>query len=203
MTPAPTDTVSVTRDVDDEARRLWAFAVDIYGMHGVKQACLSIQARYGLSISMLLGTIWTGAEGYGRLGATEMETTIRRGIEWHREIIEPLRGLRRRLRQEPPRGLERKTETLRHHLLEQELEAERIEQRLFLEDFPQGPVSGASERWQDAAANAALYTRKSCPRPEPEALNALGLILQTAFPDVPAADLEAVALRAWQVGGDA
>lgn len=189
------------RDIDHDARLLWAFAVSLYEMDGVKQACLSVQARYGLSISTLLGAIWTGAHGRGRLGATDLETAIRRAIEWHREVIEPMRALRRRLRRQPPIGLERKTEQLRHQLLEQELEAERIEQRLLLEDLPGDlPTAPAPERWRDAVANAALYTRKSCPRPEPEALNALGLILQQAFPEVSRDALQAEAESFWRAG---
>lgn len=188
-------------NIDDEARRLWEFALALYEVESVKQACLSIQARYGLSISLLLGAIWTGANGYGRLGATELETAIRRSMEWHREIIEPLRALCRRLRQHPPQGLERQAERLRHRLLEQELEAERVEQRLFLEDFPPGRLAASvDERWRDAAANAALLTRKSCPQPEPQALEALGRILQTTFPGIPAAGLAREAEAVWRVG---
>lgn len=187
-------------DIDAAADALWQFAVAIYEREGVKQCCLSIQARYGLSISTLLGAIWAGAQGYGRLGATDMETAVRRGTEWHREVIEPMRALRRRLRQHPPAGAERRGERLRQKLLEQELEAERIEQRLFLQDFPATTARTAGgERWRDAAANAALYTRKSCPRPEREALAALGLILHSVFPEIDAADLEAEAQAVWQV----
>jgi uncharacterized protein (TIGR02444 family) len=189
------------RDIDADAARLWDFAVALYEMEGVKQACLRVQARYGLSISTLLGCIWIGAQGYGRLGATDMETAIRRGVEWHREVIEPMRALRRRLRQQPPAGLERKTERLRRQLLQQELEAERIEQRLFLEDLPAAPPEAdPGQRWRDATANATLYTRKSCPRPEPEALAALGLILQQAFPEISRAALEAEAESVWRAG---
>lgn len=187
-------------DLDAAAARLWEFAVALYEMEGVKTACLRIQARYGLSISLLLGAVWTGSSGYGRLGATDLETAIRRGVEWHREIIEPMRALRRRLRQAPPEGLEKTTERLRRAVLDQELEAERIQQRLFLEDFPAAcPVAPEADRWRDAAANAALYTRKSCPRPEREALDALVLILQTAFPQVSAEALAGEAEAVWQV----
>lgn len=192
--------MSDTDDLDAAAARLWQFAVALYEMEGVKAACLSIQARYGISISLLLGAVWAGGAGYGRLGATDLETAIRRGVEWHREIIEPMRSLRRRLRQAPPKGLEKTTERLRRAVLDQELEAERIQQRLFLEDFPAGcPAAPEPERWRDAAANAALYTRKSCPRPEREALDALVLILQTAFPDVSAGALAGEAEAVWQV----
>ncbi|MDN5850368.1 MAG: TIGR02444 family protein [Nitrococcus sp.] len=187
--------------VDEEALRLWEFALALYEVDAVKQACLSVQARYGLSVSLLLGAVWVGANGYGRLGATELETAIRRGMEWHREIIEPLRALRQRLRQHPLQGQERRTEKLRHRLLEQELEAERIEQRLFLEDFPPGRVAApVQERWRDAAVNAALLTRKSCPQPEPQALEALGCILQTTFPGISATGLAREAEAVWRVG---
>lgn len=188
-------------DIDDEAQQLWEFALALYEADAVKQACLSVQARYGLSVSLLLGAVWVGANGYGRLGATELETAIRRGMEWHREIVEPLRALRHRLRQHPPPGQERRIEKLRHRLLEQELEAERIEQRLFLEDFPLGPRAATTrERWRDAAVNAALFTRKSCPQPEPQALEAISCILQMAFPGVSAAGLARETEAVWRVG---
>lgn len=188
--------------VADEAAALWGFAVRVYGMRGIKDTCLAVQARYGLSISTLLGAIWTGAHGYGRMGATQLETTVRRATEWHREVIEPMRALRRRLRQQPPPGLEERTDALRHEVLRQELEAERIEQQLLLEDFPRGrcPVSAEAERWRDATANAALYTRKSCPRPEPQALDALARILGAAFPDVDGEAIKREAAAVWQVG---
>ena len=181
---------------DTDADRLWAFAVEVYEREPVKQACLSIQARYGLSISLLLGVIWAGAQGFGRLGATELETSVRRGLEWHREVIEPMRALRRRLRQSPPPGLESRTEALRRGVLQQELEAERIQQRLLLEDFVAGGA-GSAEPWRDAAANAALLTRKSCPRPEPEALDALGIILGAVFPEIEQGALSREARAAW------
>lgn len=189
----------MTRDIDTAADELWAFAVAIYEDDSVKAHCLSIQARYGLSISILLGAIWAGAHGYGRLGATHLEMAIRRGVEWHREIIEPMRALRWRLRQQPPGGLEERTESLRHRLLDEELEAERIEQRIFLEDFPtDAPIADEGERWRDATANAACYTRKSCPRPEQPALKSLGIILHSVFPAIAAEDLEREAEAFWR-----
>lgn len=195
------ETQRTDTDIAAEAERLWQFALAIYEMEGVKQACLSIQARYGLSISLLLGAIWTGAEGYGRFGATELESSIRRAMEFHRDVIEPLRALRRRLRQDPPKGVEAETHALRKNLLDQELTAERIEQHLFLEDFSaEGRPAPESERWRDAAVNAALLTRKSCPRPEQEALDALSLILQATFPDIPTASLTAAAKSVWRLG---
>src|SRR5690554_2551906 len=161
----------------DAAKELWDFSLAIYGQEPIKAACLRVQARYGLSISLLLGAIWAGREGYGRLGATDLETTIRRATEWHREVIEPMRAMRRLLRQ-PPSGVEEETHALRKQLVDAELDAEQIEQRLFLMDFPSGlPTAAEGETWRDAATNGALLMRKSCPRPEPEAQDGLAQIV--------------------------
>ncbi len=185
----------------EDAQRLWEFAVSVYEQEQIKAPCLGLQARYGLSVSLLLGAIWTGVHGYGRLGATELETTIRRAMEWHRDIIEPMRALRRQLRHQPPPGEEEATAQLRRQLLEAELGAERIEQRLFLEDFPPGlPSSGAAEGWRDAAVNACLLTRKSCPRPEPEALDRLAQILHAISPQAQYGELYSEIESVWRVG---
>ncbi len=184
----------------DDASDLWKFAVALYGDDDVKAACLRIQARYGLSISLLLGAIWIGVNGHGRLGATEWETTARRAMEWHRDVIEPIRALRRQLRLQPPAGVEAQTHELRHQLVEAELGAERIEMRLLLQDLPRDlPVADDSERWRDAVINAVLMVRKYCPRPEQEAIDALVGIIHAASPAISADELRLAINQAWQV----
>lgn len=181
-----------------EAQELWKFALALYEDEDVKAACLRVQARYGLSISLLLGAIWSGMHGQGRLGSTDLETAIRRGMEWHREVIDPIRALRRQLRLQPPAGAEVPTHELRHQLTQAELAAERIEQRLYLQDLPKNlPVS--SEFWRDAAVNAALMMRKNCPQLEQEALDALVRILHAASPSTPVAELRQEIASVWRV----
>lgn len=138
-------------------------------------------------------------QSYGRLGSTDLvEIAIRRGMEWHRDVIQPIRSLRRQLRQQPPVGVEAETHELRHQLVQAELAAERIEQRLYLQDLPDNlPVS--AEPWRDAAINAALMMRKNCPQPEPEALGALVEILQAASPETPTAELHQEVASVWIV----
>jgi len=183
----------------NEAAELWTFAVELYDQEGIKATCLRIQARYGLAISLLLGAIWAGLQGKGRLGATELEEAIRRALEWHREIIEPMRALRRQLRQ-PPRGVEDEVLSLRKEILDAELNAEQVEQQLFLQDLPKDlPVTPEPERWRDAAINGALFMRKSCPSPEPEAQDALAQIIHAACPGTPFGDLYQVIESVWIV----
>lgn len=184
----------------DDASELWKFAVALYEDDDVKAACLRVQARYGLSISLLLGAIWIGVNGYGQLGATEWETTARRAMEWHRDVIEPIRALRRQLRLQPPAGVEVQTHELRHQLVEAELGAERIEMRLLLQDLPHElPVAPSSERWRDAVINAVLMVRKNCPRPEQEAIDALVSIIHAATPATSVSELRQAINDAWQI----
>lgn len=182
----------------NQADHLREFAVHLYGREGVEDACLRMQERYGLSVSLLLSSIWTGLQGYGRLGSSELENSARRALEWHRDVIEPMRALRRLLRQQPPSGVEERSQELRRQLLEAELNAERIEQRLFLADFPKGmPVSPPEERWRDAVSNAALLMRKSCSRPEPEGLGELARVVHAACSATPYRDLYQEIEIAW------
>ncbi|RLK47024.1 uncharacterized protein (TIGR02444 family) [Alkalispirillum mobile] len=183
-----------------QADDLWEFSIRFYRQPGVEPACLRLQARYGLSVSLLLAAMWFGREGWGRLGATEMEAAIRRAQEWDREVIEPLRALRRHLKKHPPRGLEESTEALRRDLLGRELEAERIEQRLFLADYPQGmPVDAV--RWQDAVVNAALVVRRKCPRLDEHARETLCEIFAEAFPEVSRDEFVAPMRLVWPDNG--
>ncbi|WP_144446144.1 TIGR02444 family protein [Halorhodospira halophila] len=162
----------------DESERLWRFAEDIYARPGVEAACLKLQARYGLSISLLLAAVWSGLEGRGRLGVSSAEGAIRRGQEWDREVIAPLRALRRHLKLHPPRDLADDNHELRKQLIAAELRAEAIEQKLFLQDLPADlPAAAESERWRDAAWNAGVVVRRKCPTCDPEAVSAIARIL--------------------------
>lgn len=166
------------------ADRLWDFSLDIYRRRDVESACLSLQARCGVSVSLLLASIWLGLNGDGRMGTMRLESAAWRALEWHREFVEPLRALRRQLRHRPPAGLENDAERFRARLLEQELAAERMEQRLFLNDLDYWPPTEPRGNWRDAVGNAALLVRRSCPRPENEAVAAFVTVLAATCPHV-------------------
>lgn len=182
----------------DDSERLWLFAEDVYGREGVQAACLKLQARYGLSISMLLAAVWSGLQGYGRFGVTNVEGAIRRGQEWDREVIEPLRALRRHLKLHPPKGAEEETYQLRKQLISSELRAEAIEQQLFLQDLPRDlPACPEGERWRDAAWNAGVVVRRKCPGCDAEAVSAISRILAAACEDLDTGTVVEEVKRAW------
>ncbi len=182
----------------DESERLWRFAEDIYARPGVEAACLKLQARYGLSISLLLAAIWSGLEGRGRLGVSSAEGAIRRGQEWDREVIDPLRALRRHIKLHPPADVADETYALRKRLIAAELHAEAIEQELFLRDLPTDLVaSPAGERWRDAAWNAGVVVRRKCPTCDPEAVSAIARILSEACDELAMDTVVEEVKRAW------
>mgnify|MGYP000279383431 FL=1 len=183
----------------DEPARLWRFAEEVYARPGVEAACLKLQARYGLSISLLMAAIWSGLEGRGRLGVSSAEAAVRRGQEWDREVIDPLRALRRHLKLHPPRGVAEDSHELRKQLIAAELRAEAIEQQLFLNDLPADELSAspAGERWRDATWNAGMVLRRRCPTCDPEAVSAVARILAEACEGLADAAIEEEVRRAW------
>ncbi|MBK1726168.1 TIGR02444 family protein [Halorhodospira neutriphila] len=182
----------------DDAQRLWRFAEDVYQRPGVEPACLKLQARYGLSLSLLFAAVWSGLEGRGRLGVSNAEAAIRRGQEWDREVIDPLRALRRHLKLHPPRDLAEETHHLRKRLIDAELHAEALEQELFLRDLPTDlPASPEGERWRDAAWNAGVVVRRKCPTCDPEAVAAIAQVLAEACAELDPGVVAEEVQRAW------
>jgi hypothetical protein len=68
-----------------------------------------------------------GAVHHGAITPAEMAETIAHVQSWHREIVRPLRDLRRRLKSGPPPAPSESTEGLRTCIKAIEIEAERTE----------------------------------------------------------------------------
>ena len=119
---------------------LWQFSLEYYRRPGVETECLSWQERLGADVNVLLMCLWCATRGRqldcAALGSLESETPVGR---WRREVIGPLRAVRRSSRAftqggEPERAAETDVEMhgdgLYRSLLEVELKAERIEQEM-------------------------------------------------------------------------
>lgn len=105
---------------------LWDFAVRLYGMPGVADACLSLQGECGVDVPVLLFAAWL-ADRSIPLSAPEMQRIAAVVADWHREVVVPLRTVRRRLKSGPRPAPDQKTENLRNTIKGAELSAERIE----------------------------------------------------------------------------
>lgn len=97
---------------------LWQFSVDRYDRPGVAELCLQAQDRCGVDVNFLLYAAWLADTGY-HLDAEHLAGLTQATAQWRREVVSPLRTLRRQWR-----GVE-EAAALREKLKSLELEAER------------------------------------------------------------------------------
>ncbi|MFM2042968.1 MAG: hypothetical protein RLY86_1544 [Pseudomonadota bacterium] len=107
---------------------LWDWSLSVYGQPGVAAACLGAQDRHGADVNLLLWAAWAGAVHGHRLTAGEVQTARAAVAAWHRDVVLPLRAVRRRLKHGPAPAPDSATEPLRARVKAAELEAERLEQ---------------------------------------------------------------------------
>src|SRR5260221_9331531 len=80
------------------ADEFWAFSLDLYAHPDVAAACLRLQDEQGLDVNLLLLCCWLARSGRGRLGEGDLAAAEARAAPWRRDIIGPLRAVRRALK---------------------------------------------------------------------------------------------------------
>lgn len=141
-----------TEPLPEEA--FWRFSLAFYALPDVARALIALQDRHGLDVNLMLFALWLGISGRGRLGKDTSAAGERAAATVRDEIVEPLRSLRRRLRQHPDADVQR----LREGVQALELEGEKLVQRRLV--HLAGPGLGdipAEERRVTALANLAAY----------------------------------------------
>lgn len=134
---------------------LWRFAVRLYKQPKAASACLALQDRHGADVNLLIYCCWVGLSEAAPLARHRMEEILASVALWQRDVIVPLRGLRRRLkRAEFDAG---QAATFRQQIAEFELDAEYLELRM-LAAASRRPIrhrpAGAADRVQ---ANVSAY----------------------------------------------
>lgn len=143
-----------------DGREFWAFSLAVYGRAGVADACLELQDRHGVDVNLLLFGCWVGARGGGRLGEDDWRRLIIDTGAWRDGVVEPLRGVRRRLKAGPWPGFEpQRAVALREAAKRLELEAEYAEQLAIAALRPITPEAsvGPEHSSADALANVERY----------------------------------------------
>ncbi|CDZ60149.1 TIGR02444 family protein [Neorhizobium galegae] len=110
----------------DTGQGLWDFALRLYGAPGVGEACLLLQDESGVDVPVLLFSAWL-AKNSVALSPTEIARIDGLVANWRNEVIEPLRAVRRRLKNGPHPAPTEETQTLRNGVKAVELGSERIE----------------------------------------------------------------------------
>lgn len=107
---------------------LWDFAVAVYGRPGAGAACLSLQARRGVDVNLLLFCLWVAESGRGLLGPETLGRAIEAVGPWHGKVVRGLRGARDHLKHDSPQAVGALAQRLRKEILALELDAEHIEE---------------------------------------------------------------------------
>lgn len=107
-----------------EAHPLWDFALAVYAAEGVEAACLALQDRHGLDVNLLLYCCWAGLREPAALPPARLAAALAAVAPWQREVVAPLRALRRRLRRSVGEFAPAGTAPLRRAVKALELDAE-------------------------------------------------------------------------------
>lgn len=165
--PPPVD------DEDDDP--LWRFALQVYRRPGVEAACLGLQDAAGCDVGALLYALYAAAQGR-RMAEADWRQLLEGSAAWRRDIVEPLRHVRQRLRQADARGMPAAS-TLRQAVKRQELVAERAQLQLMQQLWPVAEAAAvvpAPLAMELADANLATYLRAATiAQADPAALDTL------------------------------
>jgi uncharacterized protein (TIGR02444 family) len=137
---------------DARADEFWAFSLDVYARPGVAAACLRLQDELELDVNLVLLCCWLARSGRGRLNEDDLAAAEARAAPWRREIVEPLRAVRRALKT----MVDAASASLYAEIKHLELRAEREEQGRLLAGSL-GCRSAARTVEEDLAANLRLY----------------------------------------------
>lgn len=97
---------------------LWQGMLDLYAAPGVPDACVNVQDACDADVLLLLTAVFLAQNGIA-LRSELAGTLVAETREWRREVVKPLRELRRRWRGRPS------AEALRQRVKALELDAER------------------------------------------------------------------------------
>jgi uncharacterized protein (TIGR02444 family) len=129
----------------------WRFSLKFYRQPGVADACIALQDGCGVDVNLLLFLLWQASEKR-RLPLAEVKSIAEKVGAWNRDVIMPLRALRRRLKQDAPLVAAGEAELFRTKVKGLELEAERLQQEAMFAWTAGGPLGEPAAA--DAAARA-------------------------------------------------
>ncbi|HUZ67223.1 MAG TPA: TIGR02444 family protein [Beijerinckiaceae bacterium] len=135
----------------------WRFSLAVYAATGVADACLELQENAGADVNVLLYGLWLGTQRR-RLQAEEMRAIVALIESWRREIVAPLRHVRRTLKTPPAAFKAAAAAALRRQVKRVELEAEHMQQDALYAWRPASRIGREEEKATAIAANVETYS---------------------------------------------
>ena len=105
----------------------WEFSLAFYAREPVGAACLSLQNRRGCDVNILLLCCWLATL---KLSITEagIKSAIDSVADWRRNVLEPLRGVRRNVMDAPRERVKAERRAIKDAVLAAELDGEHAAQ---------------------------------------------------------------------------
>jgi len=113
----------------DDAERFWTWTLAFYAGPGISPAFLHLQDGHGADVNILLYLLWQASEGNAAVTEAECAALDAAISDWRRDVIAPLRGLRRMLKGQGE-------DEVRSPIAAAELAAERSAQRRLVAALP-------------------------------------------------------------------
>lgn len=167
---------------DPPGAEIWSFMLRLYARPGVASACLRLQDEAGVDVPLLLAAFFAVSQGHS-LGADEAARLDADVAEWRRNVVQPLRALRRGMKadgtvQRLPEG-----RALREDVKALELRAERIEAAMLaalVELLPRPGVARSAAAGDYRRAAEAVLRHCSGAAPDPGLAASLTLLADAA-----------------------
>jgi uncharacterized protein (TIGR02444 family) len=144
----------------------WRFSLAFYSRPGIADALVGLQDRAGLDVNLILFAVWRGIVHRHRLDERELTAAEAAVAPLRREVVGPLRELRRRLKGEGDPDLE----ALRPRIAALELAGERRAQSRLAATVESREVSSGDRRVV-TLANLALCLGPEAHSPEGQVLD--------------------------------
>jgi uncharacterized protein (TIGR02444 family) len=123
---------------DDAADSFWRFSLMVYSRPGVADALIRLQDERGHNVNLILFALWLGLGEGMRLDAAALSRAKAAIAELDRDVVAPLRQLRRRLKDNPDTDIR----DLRRRILALEIAAERSVQARLAASVAPCPAEG-------------------------------------------------------------
>ncbi|WP_439102302.1 TIGR02444 family protein [Congregibacter sp.] len=116
---------------------LWRFAVTVYGLPGVADACLRAQRQWDVDVNLMLFVSWCAGQGVC-LTPDDLQRAEARCLAWRERVVLPVREQREQWRNAPGLGAEYAA------IKDLELQAERRQLELLADFFEQDHASAVA-----------------------------------------------------------
>jgi uncharacterized protein (TIGR02444 family) len=150
---APGETSATLRKSDSA---FWRFSLRFYARDGVAPLCLSLQDQHGIDVNLLFLLLFLAYQ-QRRVTPAEAQEIDHAAAAWRIRAVQPLRALRRDLKNGVAGMDATATEALRNEIKRCELHAERLQQEMLERSFPAASTGVTSTVKEAAPANIAAY----------------------------------------------